>query len=242
MVDTRLFVERDQHDTWFTSAGSGGRSRVHRGAGRLTHHTVTVMMAERDVVPRDGVEVLRSHRRGMVPRPVRLHRDAMSGHDTPAAHRLGRYPGQRLEPSLVFDHGSPPDHNVRIRYSNDGPLRVPEQRELRALCCEIEPAMHGIVVQRIVIAHEQDHRRVGTVELRRRPLEEVIGNSPVVEQVTGNQNDVDGLGDGEVDERRQCCFLGPGPARTGEAHVNISGVEHQRGQHRTMVTLEAFKV
>src|SRR5437660_1441025 len=216
-----------------------GRSRVVGGHTALTDVRLDVLVTESEVVPAGIANLVGEYRRGPIrPLPVRIE-EAVAHTEAPAPRVAAGKVGERLEAGLVLFHRAAPHDRVERREVDGLPVQLADQMHVARARGEVVPVVDRVRAQHVVVSGQDDDRLAKPRELSPHELDGLVGRAVVIEEIAGDQEQVDLVAQRSIDdalERAPFALAVRGLlARVTVAvalEVDIGGVKDSQGPSR----------
>lgn len=121
------------------------------------------------------------------------------GH-VPASVVSRRDVGQGMKSGFVGIHTPPPDNQVEFRKRNGLAVQLRNDAHVVARSTEIVALVNAVGMQAVMIARQNDGGAVQATQLVLRKGDGVVGNAVMIEEVAGDEDDVDSRIEGVVDD------------------------------------------
>ena len=108
--------------------------------------------------------------------------------------------GQRMKAGFVRFHSPPPDHQIEFGKGNDLTVQLGDDANVVARGAEVVAMVNAVGMQAIMITRQNDGGAVQTPQLALRKGDGVVDNAVVIEEVAGDEDDVDLHIEGAVDD------------------------------------------
>ena len=136
-------------------------------------------------------------------------------------------PRQRVKSRFVDLHGASPDLQIQVGKGQGLPVRVADEPHVAAGGVEVMATVDAIRLQAVVIARQDDGRTVQAAQLVLRKVHGLVIDAVVIEQVAGNEYQVDVEIQRAVDDGLEPAV---GRRRLGRAHGTVVQVNIRRMQ------------
>ena len=141
--------------------------------------------------------------------------------------------GEGLELGHVLLHRPAPHARVELRQIEDLAVQPAEHVDMACPGGEVVPVVDGIRGQHVVVAGQDDDRLAQPRQLAPHEGDGLVGNPVVIEEIAGDQQQVDLVGQGPIDDARPDASaarampgLGGGVAAAVAVEVDVGGVQH----------------
>ena len=193
-------------------------------------------MTERDVVPAGVTDLVGEDRRGSVRPLPRLVEEAVAHDDAPAMLVTVGHVGERVKARPVVLHGAAPHQSVEIGQLDDLSVVLANHVHVARAGTEIVSIVDRARGQGVVVAGQDDDGLMEPAELEAHEGDELVGHAVVIEQVAGDQDQIDSIGQGAIDDAPEreahSLVVGrllPGIAVAVAAEMNVGGVQDAEG-------------
>ena len=156
--------------------------------------------------------------------------------ETPAAIVAPRNVGERLERGLVLFHRTPPHDHVELREIDGLAVQPADHVDMARAGREVVSIVDGVRAQRVVVPGNDDDRLAKAIELGPNEGDGFVRHAVVIEEVAGDQQQIDPVGQGAIDDAPEDApavlamrgfMLRMSTAVAVEMHVG--GVKHSQG-------------
>jgi hypothetical protein len=188
------------------SLGSGQKPRrpgVKRLDRALRHVGKGVAMPEGQVIPARGANLAGIDGGGAIRGHVILHKESMAEGDVPRLALSRRQSGQRTIGRFVLDHAAAPQDEVVFGQVMPFAAGMSHEQQIGASPRQVDLAIDGLRVQAIMVPGDHDHRAAGTPNLLDGEIDHIARRSIRVEEVSGDEQQVNIFPDGDIDDRAE---------------------------------------
>ena len=195
-----------------------------------------MVVTEGDVVPAGVANLVGEDRRRALRPLALLVEEAVPHGQAPAPVVAPRDVGEGPERGLVLFHGAAPHDRIELGKLDRLAVELADHVDVARPGREVVPVVDGVRPQRVVVAGQDDHRLAQPIELGPHERDGLVGHAVVIEEVAGDQQQIDLVGQGAVDDALEDApaalevrglLLRPSVAVAVE--MDVGGVKHASG-------------
>jgi hypothetical protein len=198
-----------------------------------------VLVSERQIVPAGVADVVGEDRRGPIRPLAVLIEEAVSHGQAPAPRVAARNVSERLKAGLVLLHRAPPDDRVQLGQLDGLAVEPANQVNVARTGGEVIAIVDRVAAEHVVVAG-QDHDGLGEPrELAAHERDGIVADAVVIEQIAGDQQEVDLIAQRAVDDAPEHAPLAlavrrllPSVTVAVALEVDVGGVQHSKRPSR----------
>src|SRR2546422_5444299 len=213
-----------------------GGSRIVGGHAALADVGRDVLVAEGDVVPAGVANLVGEYRRRPLRPLSRLVEKSVRHGEAPASVVTPRDIGERPELGLVLFHGAAPYDHIELREVDGLSVQPADHVDVARSGRDVVPVVDRVRAQRVVVPGQDDDRLAQPLELGPHEGDGLVGHAVVIEEVAGDQQQVDLIGQRPIDDALEDAPAAhvmrgslSGIAAAVAVEMDVGGVKHSQG-------------